>query len=121
MIVAGIGCRRGSGAAAILALLDAAEAEAGQRAAALAAPAFKSEEPGLIAAAGQRALPLLAIDAAAMAAAQSRCITNSAAAARNVGLSSVAEAAALAAAGPNATLLLPRRAAGGVTCALAGP
>ncbi|HTI02212.1 MAG TPA: cobalamin biosynthesis protein, partial [Acidisoma sp.] len=50
---------------------------------------------------------------------QGRCLTRSARAQREVGLASVAEAAALAGAGPGGRLVLARIAADGVTCALA--
>ncbi len=115
MIVAGIGCRRGCDARAIVALVRRAEALA-EPAAALAAPAFKRHEPGLHEAAALLALPLLFEDAATLQAAQPLCVTRSAATARATGLASVAEAAAI---GAHGTLLLPRLTGAGVTCALA--
>ncbi len=115
MIVAGIGCRRGASAEAIVALVHRAEALAGP-ADALAAPAFKSAEPGLREAAAQLGMTLFLVDDASMQAAQAQCVTRSAAARRATGFLSVAEAAAIGAGG---VLLLPRLAAGGVTCALA--
>ncbi len=115
MIVAGIGCRRGIAAEAIVALIRRAEALGGP-AEALAAPAFKRDEPGLVAAAARLGVPLLLVDDAAMRAAQARCLTRSAAAERAVGYASVAEAAAL---GEGGVLLVQRLAGAGVTCALA--
>jgi cobalamin biosynthesis protein CbiG len=115
MIVAGIGCRRGCPAEAIVALVREAESLA-ERVGALAAPAFKRDEPGLHQAAERLGLPLLFVEDAAMAAAQSRCVTSSNAAEHATGFASVAEAAALGAGG---VLLLPRLTGAGVTCALA--
>ncbi len=115
MIVAGIGCRRGAKAAAIVALVRRAEA-LGEPAQALAAPAFKRGEPGLRDAAASLGLELLFVDDAAMAAAQPRCVTRSAAAEHATGMASVAEAAAI---GIGGVLLVPRIAGAGVTCALA--
>ena len=58
----------------------------------------------------------------ALDAAQPRCRTRSARAQAHVGVASVAEGCALAAAGPEGRLVLARIASGGVTCALAqGP
>jgi len=115
MIVAGIGCRRGTPAEAIIALVRRAEALA-EPADALAAPAFKRDEPGLREAADRLGLRLMFVDAADLAAAQPHCLTRSAAAERATGLASVAEAAAIGAGG---VLLLPRLTGPGVTCALA--
>ncbi len=115
MIVAGIGCRRGATADAIVALVRCAEARA-EPAQALAAPAFKRDEPSLHEAAARLGVPLLLVDDDAMQAAQARCVTRSQAAERATGLASVAEAAAI---GDGGVLLLPRLAGGGVTCALA--
>ena len=56
------------------------------------------------------------VDRDALRAAQPLCPTRSDAATRAIGVASVAEGAALAAGG---TLLLPRIAGGGATCALA--
>jgi cobalamin biosynthesis protein CbiG len=115
VIVAGIGCRRGVAAEAIVALVRRAEAIV-QPADALAAPEFKRGELGLQEAAMRLGVALLFVDDAAMQAAQPHCVTRSAAAERATGLASVAEAAAIGAGG---VLLLPRLAGVGVTCALA--
>jgi cobalamin biosynthesis protein CbiG len=115
VIVAGIGCRRGSSAEAIVALVREAEALAG-RVEALAAPAFKATEAGLHAAAALLGVPLLLVGESVLLAAQARCMTRSEAAARATGFASVAEAAAIGAGG---VLLLPRLTGVGVTCALA--
>ena len=68
------------------------------------------------------ACPSRWIDHAALKGEQGRCLTRSVRAEAEVGLASVAEAAALAAAGPDSRLILPRIARDGVTLALAeGP
>jgi len=79
----------------------------------------KRGEPGLRAAAETLGLDLVFLPREALAAVAARLLTRSAAAQRQFGLDSVAEAAALAGGGPNARLLAPRLAAGGATCAIA--
>lgn len=115
-ILAGIGCRLGTPAAPILALLRRAEAQAGQRAAALAAPAFREGEPGLAEAAATAGLALRFVPRETLEALQPLCPTQSEAARRTTGLASIAEACALSAGGQ---LILPRIDGAGVTCALA--
>ncbi len=111
MIVAGIGCRRGCSAEEIVALVrSAGPAEA------LAAPAFKRDEPGLHEAARQLGLELRFVTDEDLAAVQKLCVTRSAAAERATGHASIAEAAALAGGG---VLLRPRIASANATCALA--
>ncbi len=111
MIVAGIGCRRGCPAEEIIRLVH----EAGP-VDALAAPAWKREEAGLVTAAERLGLPLHFVDDAALAAVQERCPTRSVIAARAVGFASVAEAAALASGGE---LVRTRFGRGWATCAVA--
>ncbi len=115
MIVAGIGCRRGCPAEEIVALVRQAEALSAP-VDALAAPAFKQDEPGLAEAARRLGVTLRFVPDAALTAAQGACVTVSAAAERATGFASVAEAAALAGGG---TLLLPRIAGTRATCAVA--
>jgi len=117
MIVAGIGCRRGCPADDIFSIVRAAERRADCRADALAAPAFKRDETGLLAAARSLGMDISFIAAAELDAVQDRCPTKSAAASRHVGAASVAEAAAIAACGGE--LILPRIANRRATCALA--
>ncbi|WP_240759953.1 cobalamin biosynthesis protein [Lichenicoccus roseus] len=119
LVAAGLGCRRGVPAAAVLALLRACAAEAGSTPGLLAVPDFKRDEPGLDEAARRLGLTLLRVPNDQLRAQQPRCVTRSARVEDAVGLPSVAEACALAALGPQARLLLPRRAADGVTCAFA--
>jgi cobalt-precorrin 5A hydrolase len=115
MIVAGIGCRRDCPAEDIVVLVRRAEALS-HPIDALAAPAFKADEPGLREAAACLGLPLLFVPDAILVAAQPHCPTRSEAAGRARGLASVAEAAAIGAGG---TLLLPRIASARATCAVA--
>ena len=126
MIAAGIGCRKAISAAQVEAALQAALAAAmqsnslvGGRLGLIAAPAVKGTEAGLLAAAAARGVPLRLIPQPMLEAANSRTLTHSAQSMAAMNLNSVAEAAALAAAGPNARLLAPRIAVGPVTCALA--
>ncbi|APH58982.1 cobalamin biosynthesis protein [Granulibacter bethesdensis] len=117
LIVAGIGCRPLCVAEAVVALLH----QAAQRApfSIVAIPEFRSGAEGLMKALTRLAYPVRVMTMADLQTVQHRCVTRSAAALRATGLSSVAEAAALAAAGPQAQLILPRIAADGVSCALA--
>jgi cobalt-precorrin 5A hydrolase len=122
VIVAGIGCRRGASAAAIEAVLAAALERAGVSAGALAliaAPERKCDEPGIAAAASARGVPLVAVAQRDLEGAGARAVTRSERSLATMGVPSVAEAAALAAAGAAARLLLPRLALGPATCALA--
>lgn len=119
MIAAGIGCRQAAPASDVVAAVRAAEARAGVMASVLAVPVFRAMLPGVADAAAALALDLRVVDAAAMDAVQDRCLTRSAVALRETGFAAVAEAAALAGAGPGARLLGPRLAVGQATCALA--
>jgi cobalt-precorrin 5A hydrolase len=122
MIVAGIGCRRGAPAAAIEAAIDAALARACVAKDALcmvAAPATKAGEAGITAVASALGLPLVLIAQSDLATAGSRTATHSERVLALAGVPSVAEAAALAAGGPNARLVVTRVAIGPATCALA--
>lgn len=119
MIIAGIGCRTGVRAEAIIALLDDAAELGFERPDLLAVPDFRSDETGILEAAETLGLPILWISRADLKGEQGRCLTRSRRAEKEVGLASVAEAAALAASGPAGRIVLPRIASGGVTCALA--
>ena len=122
MIAVGIGCRRDSTASQIGAAVGAALAQAGltpDRIDVLAAPAFKADEPGIACASEALGLPVTFVDRLRLDAVQPLCATRSPAAEEATGLAAVSEAAALAAAGRNARLLLPRIARDGVTCAVA--
>jgi cobalt-precorrin 5A hydrolase len=126
LIAAGIGCRKAISAAQVEAALQAALAAAMQssslvdgRLALIAAPEVKGIEPGLLAAAAARGVLLKLIPQHMLEAANSRTLSRSARSMAAMNVHSVAEAAALAAAGPHARLLAPRIAVGPVTCALA--
>lgn len=115
--IAGIGCRRRCPAAEIIGLIHQAAALARCELHALATPAFKHDEPGIQQAAAHLNLPLLLVTEQALTQAQPHCPTHSDAALRATGHSSIAEAAALAAAGGH--LRLPRIASPNATCAIA--
>lgn len=122
-LVAGVGCRRGAPAETVVAALRLALQECGralEEVASLATVERKREETGIAAAAGTLDLPLAIV--ADVDAAARRTLTISTASHAATGIGCVAEAAALAAAGPGARLLAPRCAARRMaTCALAEP
>ena len=122
VIAAGIGLKSGTDEAAIRACLDAALRRLDLTAAALTALATTAEragETGLAALAARLGLPLIAIPAVALQRAGAGCASRSERVVTLHGVGSVAEAAALAAVGPGARLILPRLILGPVTCALA--
>jgi cobalt-precorrin 5A hydrolase len=122
MMVAGVGCRRGTSAAAIETVIAAALARAGLASGVLdviATSATKCDEPGIAAAASALGLRLVLVARRDLETAGSRVATHSSRVVTLMGVGSVAEAAALAAAGPTGRLLLPRIAIGPATCALA--
>ncbi|WP_456015291.1 cobalamin biosynthesis protein [Methylorubrum populi] len=122
--VAGIGFRRATTAEEIVALLHRALTEAGltpDHLTAIVTAADRAGDPALRRAAAAFGLTPLGLDPAALAAADPRVVTRSPRIAALRGVGSVAEAAALAWAGPEARLLLPRIASAGATCALAVP
>jgi cobalt-precorrin 5A hydrolase len=122
MIVAGIGCRRGTPASAIMAAIEAALARTGLAKAALdviATPATKSAESGIAGVAAALGVPLVLVAQTDLEAATSRTATSSERVIALMGVPSVAEAAALAAGGAAAQLIAPRVALGPATCALA--
>jgi cobalt-precorrin 5A hydrolase len=118
-IIAGIGCRSLCPADEIVAVVRAACRQAGRAADALAAPVFKAHEAGLHEAATVLGLELILVAAPDLTDAQSRCVTHSKVALSSIGVSSVAEGSAVAAAGESGRLILPRIALAGATCALA--
>jgi cobalt-precorrin 5A hydrolase len=122
VIAAGVGCRKAISAAQVESAIAAAlrrNRRPGLKLDVLAVPAAKGTEPGIVAAAAARGILLVLIAQDALEAAGSRTLTRSARSMAALNVHSVAEAAALAAAGPNARLLAPRLAVGPVTCALA--
>ncbi len=122
MIVAGVGCRRGAPASDIEAAIRAALARANVSADALDAVATiagKSAEAGIRAAATKLGVAFVPVSDAEIKAAGDRAETRSARVLALIGVPAVAEAAALAAAGPAARLISPRLVIGAATCALA--
>jgi cobalt-precorrin 5A hydrolase len=122
VIVAGVGCRRGAATADVQAAIRAALAHCGVPADALAAIATsvaKSTEAGIAGAASGLGVPLLPVPQRDLEEAASGTRTKSERVLALLGVPSLAETAALAAAGPTARLLVSRIAIGSVTCALA--
>ena len=122
VIVAGVGCRKGVGGRAIEAAIATALARNGLAPHALsliATSTSKGDEPGIAAAAATLGLPLVLVPQASLEAAGGRTVTRSERVRLRTGVPSLAEAAALAAAGPAARLIAPRIAVGPATCALA--
>ncbi|GJE61911.1 hypothetical protein MPOCJGCO_4038 [Methylobacterium trifolii] len=121
-LVAGIGFRRGTESSEIAALIERALSEAGQAPHALQAIATAADracEPAIRAAAAAFGLAPVGVEAPALAAVDGRVVTRSARIETLRGVGSLAEAAALAAAGVGARLALPRITSAGTTCALA--
>jgi cobalt-precorrin 5A hydrolase len=122
MIVAGVGCRSGASAHEIEAAIAAALDQAGLSPGALgviATSLAKSAEPGIAAAASGRGVKFVVVPQAEFEAAGQRAVTRSERVLALTGVPSVSEAAALAAGGPAARLIVPRVAVGPATCALA--
>jgi cobalt-precorrin 5A hydrolase/cobalt-precorrin 5A hydrolase/precorrin-3B C17-methyltransferase len=118
-IFVGVGCSLGCSPDELLDLVDAALGEAHVTDADVAAIATvdrRAREPGIVDAARRRGWPLATFPADALAA--TPVPTPSALVARHVGTPSVAEAAALLAAGARELLVAKRRSAH-ATCALA--
>ena len=121
-MVAGIGCRSGVSTEQVESALAAALAPVtsrGQALSVIATAASKGHEPGIVGAAAARGIPLMLISQADLEAANPRALTYSGPSLAAMNVRSVAEAAALAGAGPSARLLGPRIVIGPVTCALA--
>ena len=106
----GIGCERHTSLSLLERLVDSSLAEAGLAPEAVAGVASidrKGDEPALLQLAQQRGWPLQLFSAEQLAAVS--VPTPSAAVAAEMGTASVAEAAAMLAAGPEAALILPKR------------
>jgi cobalt-precorrin 5A hydrolase len=122
MIVAGIGCRKGVAATAVIDAIDAALAEYRRERgelSRLATGAAKRDETAIVIAAGMLGVPLHYVGDEALAEVAPLLSTHSERSAEATGSPSLSEASALAAAGENGALLGPRIVAGPVTCALA--
>jgi cobalt-precorrin 5A hydrolase len=122
MIVAGIGCKRGTSSEEIVSLISVALAThdiAREKLDAIATETLKADEAGIADAARQLAVcvvpcPLPDLDGIA-----DQVITRSSRVQAIKGVPSIAEASALLAAGHNARLLGARVAAANATCAIA--
>jgi cobalt-precorrin 5A hydrolase len=122
MIVAGVGCKRGTAAPDIEAAIRTALARAGlavMELSAIATSTGKGAEPGIAAAAAKLGVRIAAIPEVELKAAGARVTTRSERVFALTGGPSLAEAAALAAAGPAADLVITRLVVGTATCALA--
>lgn len=124
IVVAGIGSRKGVATAEVVDLVARALATASldpAKLTALATAETKAHEPGIVAAATALGVELVAV-ADARLASDGPQSSSAPAATRHLGLASVSEGAALAAAGTNSELVLPRIKSAMATCALAtGP
>ncbi len=120
-IAIGVGCRLGCPADAIEALVRQAllQAPAADRLG-LFSIRDKSGEPGLVEAADRLGLELIFLSRDALVGQAPFVRTRSERAEALFGVPSVAEAAALAGAGAESVLLVPRIAGQGATCAVAG-
>lgn len=122
MITVGIGCKRNVEASEVHAAVRIVLAAHGRHESEIAAVATertKTEEPAILALALVLGVPILAFEAAELAAASNRVLTRSARVEFVKDTPSVAEAAALLACEPNGRLLGPRIATAAVTAALA--
>jgi cobalt-precorrin 5A hydrolase len=122
MIVAGVGCRRGAPAPDIEAAIRAALERAGVALRTLdciATIAAKETEAGIATAAAKLGVTVVLVPDAELKVAGERTETRSERILALTGVPSVAEAAALAAAGPAARLISPRLVIGAATCAVA--
>jgi len=122
MIVAGIGFRRGVSAQEIELALERtlASLESGQgNLQCIAVPARKGDERALATVVQARKVALVLVPQHILEAAGSRTVSRSVRSLETMNVPSVAEAAALAAAGESGRLLRSRQIHGPVTCAIA--
>jgi cobalt-precorrin 5A hydrolase len=119
LLAIGIGCKSGVSAEAVIALVEKACGQIDGLATALYTTEEKRAEPALGEAARRLDLPLVHLSRTALKAMAPHAVTQSPRVLALFGVPSVAETAALAGAGPGSRLVLPRIAAGGVTCAIA--
>jgi cobalt-precorrin 5A hydrolase len=121
-VAIGIGCKKGCSSEAVVALVERAIAAASCAGApaALFTHEAKKSEAGLASAAKALGLPLVFLEGQVLRQASLRAATNSPRVMAMFGLPSIAEAAALAGAGPSSVLLVARISDGGASCAIAG-
>lgn len=118
----GVGCSRDCPSGELSALVAATLSEAGVPAAAVAGVFsldLKSDEPAVAALTRELALPARFFEAARLEAETPRLANPSAVVFAEMGCHGVAEAAALAAAGPGGRLVAPKRKSSMATCAVA--
>jgi cobalt-precorrin 5A hydrolase len=121
IIAIGIGCRAGASAGNIVALVQRTLCDARLNAATakLFSMDAKRDEIGLIRAARLLGMPITFLSRAALAARAADAVTRSDRVEALYDVPSIAETAALAGAGKGSRLVVPRVAAGAVTCAIA--
>jgi len=122
VLAVGVGCERGAEPAEVVALVRTTLAEAGLAEGAVALVTsldLKADEPAVHAAAKALGVPARFFDAARLEAEAPRLATPSEVVFQEVGCHGVAEGAALAAAGPDGALLVPKRRSARATCAIA--
>ena len=117
----GLGCERDADPAEAVALVQRALEESGLAAESIALVAsidLKADEPAVLETAERLGVPARFFSAAALEAETPRLANPSEAVFREVGAHGVAEGAALAAGGPNATLIVAKQKSARVTCAI---
>jgi len=122
MIVAGIGCGRGTSSQDIVDLIAVALSNFGiarENLAAIATETSKADEHGIVGAARSLSIPVLRCPIVDLGRVTDQVLTHSLRVQAIKGVPSIAEASALVAAGANARLLGARVAANRVTCAIA--
>lgn len=122
MIVAGIGCKRGTSSEEIVRLIFAVLAShdiAHDKLDAIATEALKADEAGIADAAQQLSVRLVRCSLPDLDGMADKIITHSVRVRATKGVPSIAEASALLAAGHHARLLGARIAAANATCAIA--
>ncbi len=122
VLALGVGCERGADPAELSALVAETLEENGLAEGAIAAVVsldLKADEPAVQALAAELVVPARFFEAAALEAETPRLANPSEAVFREVGCHGVAEGAALAAAGPGARLIVPKRKSARATCAVA--
>lgn len=122
VLAVGVGASRGAPAAELLALAQDALAAAGlamEAVACVVSADLKADEPAVHALAAHLGVPARFLPRARLAAEAARVPSPSAAVEREIGIPSVAEAAALAAAGPGGRLIVAKRKGPHATVAVA--
>ena len=119
VIVAGIGCRQGVTAEAVIAALEEAARTHHVKIDFIATAPMKSDEPGLLEAATRLGMAFVVVAQADFEMAGARTLTRSDVSLKHSGSPSLSEAAALAALGSGSRLIAPRMVTGDMTVALA--